>query len=111
MTSPPLFSPAGYDSLLDAIDAGGYTRYGFEETLAAGARALWLRHDIDKDIGCARRMAEQEQARGVRATYFFLLHCPLYSLLEPGSWEAVQEIIAMGHSVGLHCDERPRPTM
>lgn len=94
-----------YARLLDAVLAGGYRFTSFVEDDGRPGVVL-LRHDIDKDVGRARRIAEMEHRLGVRSTYFFLLRCPLYSLLEPESLEHARAIAAMGHWIGLHCDER-----
>lgn len=105
--SDSAFSWADYGTLLDAAAEGGWTWAGFEEAPAPGQ--LLLRHDIDKDTAAAMQMAEYEAERGVRATYLFLLRCPLYSLLEPDSRAHVSRIAELGHAVGLHCDERRLP--
>ncbi|OGJ87091.1 MAG: hypothetical protein A2268_15395 [Candidatus Raymondbacteria bacterium RifOxyA12_full_50_37] len=108
MPSTPVFSPTGYEELMRAIQTGGY---GFSEfgKSATGEGRVLLRHDIDKHIGYALEMARMEHRLGVRAHYFFLLHCPLYNIMEPESWHAIQEIHQLGHVIGLHCDERRIP--
>jgi hypothetical protein len=97
------FTCADYAALLDAIGAGGYAYEKFE-TDDGRPGVVLLRHDIDKSVALALRMARMEAERGVRANYFFLLRSRLYSLLEPESILAVREIASLGHSVGLHCD-------
>ena len=65
-----------------------------------------LRHDIDYSIDAALAMAEQEAARGVRATYFLLLNGSYYNLLEPTYVRAPARLVELGHDVGLHYDVR-----
>jgi hypothetical protein len=100
-----IFTSDGYCMLLDAISEGGYRFSKFtRETPRSGS--FFLRHDVDKSVKLALEMACIEHKRGIRAHYFFLLHSPLYSLLEPETWESVAEISGYGHWIGLHCDER-----
>lgn len=99
------FSQAGYKSLLDAIISGGYNFAKFS-TEKPQPGDFFLRHDVDKNVSYALKMARIEKDYGIQAHYFFLLHSPLYSLLEPETWDMVAEIQSYGHWVGLHCDER-----
>ena len=64
---------------------------------------LW-RHDVDFSPHRALRLAQIEAASGVRSTYFFLLHCEFYNLLEHSVRDVVIEIVALGHNLGLHFD-------
>ncbi|MBV9463360.1 MAG: hypothetical protein JO317_03940, partial [Verrucomicrobiae bacterium] len=102
--SEPPFTFEGYGQLLEALKSGGYRSTLFQEDDGAEGRVL-LRHDIDKDPIAALRLAEAEAGAGFRASYFFLLRCPLYSVLEPEGVEPIRAIAGLGHSVGLHCDE------
>ena len=43
--------------------------------------ALW-RHDIDVSPNRALRLAQIEHEGGLKATYFFLLHCEFYNCME-----------------------------
>ncbi len=64
-----------------------------------------LRHDIDADISAALVMAKLESQLGVVSTYFFMLRSPLYNLLGRKNHCMVEEIINLGHSIGLHYDQ------
>jgi hypothetical protein len=99
------FTLNDYLALIKAAQAGGYEFNNFADDDGRPGVAF-LRHDIDKDVAQARRMAEVEYKLGIRASYFFLLRCPLYSLLEPETLAHVKAIAGMNHWVGLHCDER-----
>ncbi|MFC7177444.1 hypothetical protein [Halosegnis marinus] len=49
-------------------------------------------------LDCARIEAD----RGVRATYFFLVSCPLYNLAFRPNRDLLVRLRALGHDVGLH---------
>lgn len=55
-----------------------------------------LRHDVDRRIGTALRMAELEHSHGVRSTYFFRRS------MVKDSPEIIKQVSDFGHEVGLH---------
>ncbi len=63
-----------------------------------------LRHDVDYSPAAAVELAEQEAARGVRATYFLLLNTFYYNLLSPEHASVARCLAELGHEVGLHYD-------
>lgn len=65
-----------------------------------------LRHDVDYSPRAALRLAEQESARGIRATYFLLAGTSYYNLLAPEYAHVARALVAAGHEVGLHYDVR-----
>lgn len=108
MTEPPAkqeMTVPRYLAILDAAKDAGY-RFSSFATDDGREGNLLLRHDIDKSVPMALRMAALEKRAGIRATYFFLLRSPLYSLLEPETVEMIREIRHLGHDIGLHCDTR-----
>lgn len=104
-TTPLEFSLDYYIALLRGLLAGGYTFGSFLDGAVRPGVCL-LRHDVDKSVGYALRMARAEAELGIRAHYFFLLHTPLYNVAETETWQQVREIGACGHVIGLHYDER-----
>lgn len=80
-------------------------QYEFEPYGTANPKphVLW-RHDVDFSPHRALRLAQIEAASGVRSTYFFLLHCEFYNLLENSVRDVVREILGLGHGLGLHFD-------
>lgn len=54
-----------------------------------------MRHDIDRKIGNALRMAELEHAMGIHSTYYFRYP----STFRP---DIIREIDALGHEIGYH---------
>lgn len=65
-----------------------------------------LRHDVDYSPRAALRLAEQEAARGIRATYFLLAGTSYYNLLAPEHAHVASTLAAQGHEIGLHYDVR-----
>jgi hypothetical protein len=65
-----------------------------------------LRHDVDYSPRAALRLAEQESARGIRATYFLLAGTSYYNLLAPEHAHVARTLVQWGHEVGLHYDVR-----
>jgi hypothetical protein len=82
------------------------------ETLGAAAEVLssaepaaptaFIRHDVDVSLDRARKLAELEQAWGVRATYHVMLSCPFYDVTDARAREDLAAIRACGHEMGLH---------
>ena len=100
------FSSNGYDQLLDRLSARGYRTITFNQLSSGrGSQPLCLlRHDVDASTGFARRMAELEAKRNVRATYFVMLRSTLYNLFSRQTAGDLQRILQLGHQVGLHFD-------
>jgi hypothetical protein len=62
------------------------------------------RHDVDFSLENALDVAIIESELGVTSTYFLMLHCEFYNLLEKKNIEIVKKISNMGHEIGLHFD-------
>ncbi len=95
------FTERAYRDLL----ALAKSRYAFERygTWTDRPHVLW-RHDVDYSMHRAVRIARIEAENNVQATYFFLLHSELYNLLELEVFRHAQEILSLGHSLGVHFD-------
>src|SRR5581483_2867944 len=63
-----------------------------------------LRHDVDYTLYSALKLAHEEAARGIRATYFLLLNSAYYNLLSPSHGYVAAALVRLGHEVGLHYD-------
>lgn len=69
-------------------------------------RAILLRHDIDISVQCALDMAQIEADLGIRSTYFFRLNSTFYSPFSQQDYPKINQIIEMGHDLGLHFDPK-----
>lgn len=69
-----------------------------------GQRFVLWRHDCDYSLNRAHVLARVEAEESVYATYFLNPHCEFYNLYERGQYRLVQEILGMGHQIGLHFD-------
>lgn len=95
------FTEAEYRRILRAAK----DRYAFEVygTTNAGRHVLW-RHDVDCSVHRALHLARLEADEGVTASYFLQLHSVFYNLLEEPVFSRVEEILTLGHQLGLHFD-------
>lgn len=71
-----------------------------------GAARLYLRHDIDVSVKNALALAELEAEHGVKSTYFAAINSPYYNLLNDAQVNRLRQISDLGHTIGLHVDER-----
>jgi hypothetical protein len=94
------FDLTHYAEILDAASAGGYRWETFAERPSAGA--VFLRHDVDLSLDAARRMAEVEAAREVRATYFLMTESVFYNLDSVEGVATLARLRELGHAVGHH---------
>ena len=62
------------------------------------------RHDVDFSVKGALKLAEIEHELKVNSTFFFMLHCEYYNLLESQNIDLVKNIAGLGHKIGLHFD-------
>lgn len=93
-----------YDNLLDIYQNKGYKTVFFEELNFTKTKQLILRHDIDFDLLYASKMAENEEKRGIKATYFFMIKSDSYNLFSKKSTDLVKQIHDFGHQISLHFD-------
>ena len=65
---------------------------------------LFLRHDVDVDLGRAAALAEIEAGMGTPATYMVLPSGLLYNLTDSSSRGFLRRILDCGGEIGLHFD-------
>lgn len=96
-----------YRSLLQ-LALKRYTFAGFDECdLPAPEmpdRIVFWRHDIDLSLENAVQLAQIEAEEGATSTYFVHLHSAFYHPWERRSFDRLQRIVSLGHSIGLHFD-------
>lgn len=95
------FTLKSYKTLLLAFQQAGYRFLAFEEwmTTRNEGRTVVMRHDVDELAWNALKMAQLEQALGVRATYFFRV------VKQSNVPEVIKQIVALGHEVGYHYED------
>jgi hypothetical protein len=97
------FSFSGYREMVSALIAGGYEIKDFA-AVDPRQRHLVLRHDIDQCLHAAARLAALETEAGWRSSYFVLLRSEMYNPFSPAGLQALMDIVAGGHQIGLHLD-------
>jgi hypothetical protein len=93
------FTLEKYDDLCQALRDSGYTiqtvRKYLENSENRIRKIAIVRHDVDRKISNALRMAELEQTLGISSTYYFRYP----STFKP---EIITAIRDMGHEIGYH---------
>jgi hypothetical protein len=74
------------------------------QAIQANGKRLIMRHDVDVSLHRALDMACVERQAGFVATYMIIPNALLYSIEDDESVEILQEILSLGHEVGLHFD-------
>ena len=90
-----------YKQILSAILASDYRSSLFSEKNLP-TKVVYIRHDIDNDIGVAHNMAAIENEMGVKSTYLVLLRSGNYNPAERVNCLLLREMMEMGHEIGLH---------
>lgn len=62
-----------------------------------------LRHDVEVSPGRALKLAKLDNEEGAISTFFFLV-TSCYNIFEKNNTKIINEILSMGHEVGLHYD-------
>lgn len=91
------FTISTYARLLDTIVLSGYECIPFNTFLQhAPARAIVLRHDVDRMPGNSLRFAQIQHERGLRGTYYFRA--------VRVSWDEsiIRAVADLGHEIGYH---------
>ena len=89
-----------YGELLESIKAPKH-RLDAAVSGAVNWKAVFVRHDIDYRMDHALEFARYEASLGCFATYF-LLHNALYFDYSKEFGKQVEELVDLGHEVGLH---------
>lgn len=99
------FTFTAYEFLITALEEKGYTFVTFEEFVQGyPAKAVILRHDVDKRPEMAVRMAEYESQRSIRGSYQIRVPKIITS-----DYEAfIIKIAGLGHEIGYHYEDFSR---
>jgi hypothetical protein len=103
MSAEHQFTVEHYMDLVRDLETQGYEIANFS-TVQPTARHLILRHDVDFDLGLAVQMASSEAQAGWSATYYVLLRTEFYNPFSAAGTNFIQELLRLGHTVGLHFD-------
>ena len=96
------FTISKYTALLEVAKLN-YSFVLYEEVELADNFILW-RHDCDISLNRALHLAKIDRNANIRSTFFLNPHCEFYNLLEKSQSQIVEEIITLGHDIGLHFD-------
>ena len=96
------FNYVNYVHLIELIKKKGFEFKVFGEPFSS--KCVLLRHDVDFSLDFSLRMAEIENKLGVNSTYFVQLGSPFYNIFDKHNKKIIQQIINLGHSIGLHFD-------
>lgn len=96
------FTTTQYVELL-RLAKSNYKFVGYRE-FAAGERFVLWRHDCDYSLNRSLQLAQFEHDESVKSTYFLNPHCEFYNLLEKGQARTIEQILSLGHDIGLHFD-------
>ena len=95
------FTIEKYRELLLALKEAGYELMRYDE-YCEGKRAermVVMRHDVDRSVERARRLAEVEKEMGVRTSYYFREKFVL------NNGDDIKYIAGLGHEVGYHYED------
>ena len=100
------FGRLHYEEILKAGLASGYQFIGFDELSKCSPtqKICIMRHDVDYMPEWAPSLGKIENNLGIKATYFFQICAKPYNLRESKNYGAVQALVKMGHTIGLHFD-------
>lgn len=102
------FTIQGLKKRLTDLLAQGYEfKSDFSET--DSLQIVYLRHDVDLCLELARKIAVVESEMGISATFFLQVGSEFYNLFSKESSSIIEELMNLGHEVGLHFDARVDP--
>ncbi len=91
------FTLSTYRQLIETIVNSGYTTTNVHDHFRSPSeRSIILRHDVDRVVELALKMASLEHEFGISATYYFR---HIDDVFDP---DAMRKIADMGHEVGFH---------
>ncbi len=103
MKQPLKNNLGSYDAFLDAFQQQGYKSVFYSEMNQDPGQVI-LRHDIDFDTNFALNVARIEHAKGLKATYFFLMRSRFYNMFSLEDFNNILEIQSLGHHISVHFD-------
>jgi len=96
------FTLTHYRQLL-RIAKSSYKIFDYRNITWKNRFLLW-RHDVDISMNRSNKVAQIENEEGIKATYFINPHSEFYNLAEANQYQIVEQILSLGHDLGLHFD-------
>jgi len=96
------FNYVNYVRLIELIKKKEFDFKVFSDPVSSNS--VLLRHDVDFSLDFSLKMAEIENKLGVNSTYFVQLGSPFYNIFDKYNKKIIQQIMDLGHSIGLHFD-------
>ncbi|VBB44592.1 Polysaccharide deacetylase [uncultured Paludibacter sp.] len=95
------FTLKTYKRLLKTFLSNGYSLITYETYCSKkpDGKFLILRHDVDELAFNALKMAEVENALGVKATYYFRI------VKQSNQPDIIRKIVELGHEIGYHYED------
>lgn len=81
-----------------------FRNYDIVSRITSPAGQLFLRHDVDFDLGLALDMARIEHDMGIKSSYFIMLTSSYYNAMCAKPTETVKEMLFLDRDVLLHFD-------
>lgn len=97
-----------YDSYMNFITekkSEGYEFVLFKNFDKNKINQIILRHDVDLTLDKALELAKIENSLDIQSTYFILISSPFYNVFYKESKTILDNILSLGHDIGLHFDE------
>ena len=98
------FTYKSYENMLNLLKDYNYCITDYNEYKNYEKCAI-LRHDVDNSLYDAVKLAKIEYDNNVKSTYFILLSTDFYNIFSKNSRKLINEVISLGHHIGLHFDE------
>ncbi len=97
------FTLSHYKEILSLLQQRHY-HFASYDNFNKADRFVLLRHDIDFSPQRAFKMAELESELETPSTYFIHIHSEYYNSLEKEIYLIIQNILSLGHQIGIHFD-------
>lgn len=98
------YTYTAYKGLMQKLKDNGYSPIRFCDVSDSVKFPAIIRHDVDMDLARALEMAKFENEIGIKSTYFVLLSSEYYNLFSGKDLKAANDILNLGHEIGLHFD-------
>lgn len=100
----PDFTTQNYTKLLCIALSKGFVFSDYTVDNEFHVKSVVWRHDVEFSVHRALKMAQIEHEKGIKAHYFFQIHCEFYNLFEKEICLLAKQIQSLGHYIGLHFD-------